>query len=130
MKYHQLFIHFENSAETYAAVTTLLGKTPVLAEPSKFSSNIHDLWHYQVDTDEEDEPFHFIDAFLDILEGKYEALAALSVQREDITFWLIYEYKQQCAIEFPPIEMKRLGENGIHLNIDCYQIDSTDANLV
>jgi hypothetical protein len=125
MKYHQLFIRFKNSAETYAAVTKLLGKTPIPAEPSKLSSNIYAQWHYQVDTNEGDEPFHFIYDFLDILEGNYEALAALGIQREDILFWLVYEYDEQCALEFHPQEMRRMGENGIHLNIDCHQMGTS-----
>ena len=122
MKYHKLFINFENSAETYAAITRLLGKTPIPNEPTKVSSDVHNIWFYRVDTNDDDEPFDFINAFLDILEGKYEALASLGIQREDILIWLVYEYDQQCAMEFHPQEMKRLGENGIHLNIDCYAI--------
>ena len=30
------------------------------------------------------------------------------------------EYDQQCGMEFHPQEMVRLGQNGIHLNIDCW----------
>ncbi|QIX62692.1 hypothetical protein HER32_16545 [Hymenobacter sp. BT18] len=108
-------------------MTALLGKTPTPKKTSKFSLNNYDLWHYQVDTSDEEEPFDFVNTFLDILEGKYDALVDLGIQRKDIIFWLVYEYDQQCAIEFHPQEMMRLGVNGIHLNVDCYRVS---ANLV
>lgn len=121
MKYYQLYISFENSPETYAAVTQLLGKEPFPNQPSWFNANLYDSWFYQVEVADDDAPFDFITAFLDMLEGKYEALAALGISRSDILFWLVYEYDKQCALEFHPQEMKRLGENGIGLNIDCHQ---------
>ena len=37
-----------------------------------------------------------------------------------ILFWMLYEYDQQCSMEFHSQEMKRLGESGIHLNIDYW----------
>lgn len=33
---------------------------------------------------------------------------------------MLYEYDQQFGMEFHPQEMERLGQNGIHLNIDCW----------
>ncbi|TGE28956.1 hypothetical protein [Hymenobacter metallicola] len=119
MKYHQLFIDC-NSPETYAAVTLLLGVEPLVNRPSKWSPNVNETWHFQVETSDQDPPFDFINTFLDLLEGNYDALAALGIQRTNILFWLVYEYDQQCAMEFYPLEMERLGKNGIHLNIDCY----------
>lgn len=122
MKYHQLFIHFENNPETLAAVTTLMGVEPMPNSPSVVSPDVHDTWWYMVSTDEAAESFDFINVFLDLLEDKYEALAALGIQRTDIQFWLVYEYTHQCAMEFRPQAMQRLGASGIALNIDCYEV--------
>ncbi len=54
------------------------------------------------------------------MEGKYELLATIGIERKDITIWMLYEYDQQCNLEFDPIRMKRLGDNGIGLCISCW----------
>jgi len=74
-----------------------------------------------VDEDDEAPYFDFINVFLDALEPKIDELLKLGVTKDDITFWLLYEYDQQCGMEFHPQEMKRLGESGIVLCIDCWQ---------
>lgn len=79
------------------------------------------MWFYRVTEDEEGPSFDFINNFLDIIEPNYTELTKLGVTKDDILFWLVYEYDQQCAMEFHPQEMKRLGESGIGLNIDCHQ---------
>lgn len=50
-----------------------------------------------------------------------EALDAINISSADILFWLVYGYQAQCAMEFHPMELLRLGESGIHLNIDCFE---------
>jgi hypothetical protein len=77
-------------------------------------------WEYEVIDKEEDKYYDFINEFLDILETKYEKLAALGIERKDITFWYLYEYDQQCNMEFDPVRLKRLGDNGICLCISCW----------
>lgn len=84
-------------------------------------SNPYVLWTYSVDESELDEYYDFINSFLDILEPKFRDLEKLGVTKDNILFWLLYEYDQQCAMEFHPNEMVRLGQYGIHLNIDCWQ---------
>lgn len=81
------------------------------------------MWTYTVDTDDEEPYFDFINKFLDILEPKFNELNELGIDKSNITFWLLYEYDQQCGLEFHPQEMKRLGESGIVLCIDCWQLD-------
>lgn len=39
--------------------------------------------------------------------------------RDKILFWVLYEYEHQYGMEFHSKEIVRLGQNGIHLNIDC-----------
>ena len=63
-----------------------------------------------------------ISHFLNILEGKYSQLLKLRIQSSDITFWMVYEYDNECNMEFHPKETKRLGENGITLCVSCYRV--------
>lgn len=55
--------------------------------------------------------------FLDLLEGKYSALAQAGIQRRDIAINWSYRYEEHCNLEFPPDVLERLGINGITLNI-------------
>jgi hypothetical protein len=122
MKYYKLFIHFESNIETYNAISEILELKPAENEPSKFSSEIPDLWFYMVEENEEEgSSFDFINKFLDLIEPNYTKLSRLGVTKKDILFWLVYEYDQQCSMEFHAQEMLRLGKSGIHLNIDCHQ---------
>ena len=116
-KLHDLIIFLEGSLETYHAVTLILEVTPYKSDKDDYT-----IWTYRVKTSSDDEYFDFINEFLDILENKYDALAALGIKRSNILFWLIYEYYGQCALGFSPQEMKRLGANGISLNVDCHQV--------
>jgi hypothetical protein len=68
-----------------------------------------------------DPPVAFVDEFLSVLDGKYEALEGLGINRDRITMWVLYEYDQQCNLEFNPDALKRLGNNGISLCVSCWQ---------
>jgi hypothetical protein len=78
-------------------------------------------WGYELIQKEEDEYIDFIDEFLDILDAKYSALQEIGIGKNQISVWLIYEYKDQCNLEFAPENLKRLGDNGITLCISCYE---------
>lgn len=123
MKYHRLYIDTDNQIDTYNQITELLGIQPTKFEQKKKLDDTIDLWTYTVDTDDEEPYFDFINKFLDILEPKFNELNELGIDKSNITFWLLYEYDQQCGLEFHPQEMKRLGESGIVLCIDCWQLD-------
>ena len=69
----------------------------------------------------EDAYVNCIEYFLDLLEGNYEKLSLVGVERDDISIWLLYEYDQQCNMEFLPHNLKRMGENGIVLCVSCWQ---------
>jgi hypothetical protein len=43
------------------------------------------------------------------------------ISTDDITIWYMYEYKQQCNMEFWPNITKRIGELGIVLCITCWE---------
>ena len=116
MKYHILSITTDSTEETYNRISNLLGLEPKAVDKNTKDDSLYSLWEYEVITNEEDEYFNFINNFLDILNPKLIDLEKLGVIKENILFWLLYEYNQQCAMEFNPQEIKRLGESGIHLN--------------
>jgi len=127
MKYHNLYIDTDGTFEKFDKISKLFRLEPMPVDKEIKFAKPYSLWTYQVVTADEDEYFDFINKFLDILEPKFADLEILGVKRDNILFWLIYEYDQQCAMEFHSQEMKRLGESGIHLNIDCFQL-STDES--
>ena len=122
MKFYNLHIDFEPSWDTYNRITEVLNVIPRDFEKSRF--NIHDEpsnWHYQIVEDEEvtDKPIDFINVLLDIVEPNFSKLKRVGIEKDNILFWLVYEYQHQCSMEFHPEEMERLGKSGIGLNIDC-----------
>lgn len=124
--YNKLQINFEPSVETYNTITEIIGINPSKGEDSKLQNDIPCSWNYEITTNEEDQYFDFINNFLDMLESKYESLAKLKIQRSNISIWLLYEYQQQCNIEFDPIRMKRLGKPTVIKNFNSRS--KTNAN--
>lgn len=121
MKYYdKLQIDFDPSVETFNKLTTILGVKPKDKKFSNFPNNIPSSWTYEVVETKTDEYFDFINIFLDILEAKYIELEKLNIKRNDISIWMLYEYDQQCNMEFDPIRLKRLGDNGVTLCISCW----------
>lgn len=70
---------------------------------------------------------NFIDIFLGILEGRYEKLQDIGITKDDITIWMIYEYEEQCNMEFTPNDMKRLGDSGVTFCISCYKSSNSKS---
>ncbi len=126
MKYYQLFIDTDNNLETFNSITKLLGLQPTETEYDKTSKNRYSSWMYMVTENDTDPGFDFINSFLDILEPKFVSLQILGVTPDKILFWMLYEYDQQCGMEFHPDEMIRLGQSRIHLNIDCWSNNSNE----
>lgn len=115
--YDSLQINFTPSNETYDSITKIIGVKPT---DKDFKNKIPNTWTYQV-IEEQNDPFYdFINKFLDLLEYKYDKLAEIRIKRSDISIWYLYEYDQQCNMEFDPTRLKRLGENGITLCISCW----------
>lgn len=85
-------------------------------------SNVKEsVWELEKIIEEEDAYVNYTKYFLDLLEGNYERLSLIKVERCDISIWLLYEYDQQCNMEFSPDNLKRMGENGIVLCVSCWQ---------
>lgn len=121
MKYHRLHIDTDGTIDNYNDISRLLGVQPTDFPKSKFNNNPFVTWTYAVNVGDEDKYYDFINKFLDILEPKFTELEKIGVTKDNITFWLLYEYDQQCGMEFHPQEMKRLGDSKIVLCIDCWQ---------
>ena len=115
---YQLQIHFDASIETFESVSALLGIKPEIQD--HFLGKIPCDWVYKVVQEDDDIYFDFINEFLNILENNYEKLLEIGIRREEITIWYLYEYDQQCNMEFDPIRLKRLGDNGLTLCISCW----------
>lgn len=77
-------------------------------------------WGLEI-TEEVAPDFSFISYFLSILENKYEKLEQVGIYREDISIWLLYEYSNQCNMEFSPNDLYKLGKEGITLCISCWE---------
>ena len=117
--YDKLEIQFDPNVDTFNRLTTILGVQPSEIF-SDFPNSIPTSWTYEVVDDKPDDYFDIINIFLDILEKKYEELEKLNIKRSDILIWMLYEYDQQCNMEFDPVRLKRLGDNGIKLCISCW----------
>jgi len=112
---YKLQISFSPGRETLNAVNSILG-IEYLSDEENPSQ-----WIYEVEQQESDAYFDFINSFLNIIETKYSDLEKLNIKHDDISIWMFYEYEHQCNMEFDPKRMKRIGESGITLCISCWQ---------
>jgi hypothetical protein len=71
----------------------------------------------------------FVDVFLGILEGKYDALKAMGIERNNIWILVTYEFNGQCNAEMSPGQLERLGRNGITLAISCWENPDLDPQI-
>ena len=110
INFWSLKINCEDSLKD--SVSVILGVKP----------NIKYGWELEKIEEEEDPYVNYIEYFLDLLEFNYEKLSAIGVERTDIAIWRIYEYNDQCNMEFSPTNMYRLGSNGITLCVSCYDM--------
>ena len=72
---------------------------------------------------EEDSPNfnQALDYFIDLIKNNLVELNVVGISIDRITFWYMYEYDQQCNMEFHPDIMKKIGELGIVLCISCWE---------
>jgi hypothetical protein len=81
-------------------------------------------WAFQKEEGPSDPPTPFVDVFLGVLQDKFSALENIGVARDDITIWLLYEYDDQCNLEFSARDLKLLGNARISLCVSCWQASS------
>lgn len=88
------------------------------------NSNVeHSSWELERVIQDGDIYTDYVSYFLNLLDGNYDKLSTLGIGRDDISIWLLYEYLEQCNMEFLPHNLKRMGENGIVLCVSCWQKD-------
>lgn len=108
-----------NSNKLYSKINSILG-----VQNNKKSHKLNLNWIYELIHDENlptIKESNIIEHFLNILKNKYHILESINIRREDISIWMIYEYDDQCNLEFNPEILERIGRNGISLCISCYQ---------
>lgn len=68
----------------------------------------------------------FIQNFIDKLESNKESLndIGLCIQ-EDVSFWYLNEYDDQCNIDLSHTFLKLLGNAGISLSLSCWKKNDT-----
>jgi hypothetical protein len=117
--YYELHIAIDN-VDKYLIISDIIG----------IESNSHPslIWDVTVAREDESEYFPFIDYFLSILDGKYDKLKEIGIERNDISIWFIYYYDAQCNMEFSPKDMYNIGKEGITLCISCYDIHDYDSD--
>jgi len=105
--------------ENYHKIDKILGV--------KSNHDYSNWWILEYINREKDEYIPYIEKFLSILDGKYEQLAEIGIQRNDISIWELYAYDSQCNMEFSPEQMYALGKEGIALCVSCW--DEHDYNV-
>ncbi len=62
-----------------------------------------------------------LDIFIELIGENLYELREIGISMESVTFWYMYEYEQQCNMEFSPHITKRMGELGVTLCISCWE---------
>lgn len=79
-------------------------------------------WTVLVDSNQSFKGISHVDDLLTMIEGKESALAEIINDIDEaISLWVLYEYEQQCNLEFSPQELKKLSANNVSLCISCWQ---------
>ncbi len=108
------------SKDKYSKINKILGIKPNVP---------YDLgWNLEYVEKEEDEYIPFVKNFISILEGKFDKLKEIGIERNDISIWYLYAYNAQCNIEFEPENLLLLGQEGIVFCISCFDIHDYEAD--
>ncbi|MDR2149132.1 MAG: hypothetical protein LBE91_22050 [Tannerella sp.] len=100
----------------YKEVSLILGYAPTPTSKS---------WLVEFRSNEKGkENVDFVDYFLSILDGKYDELKQIGINRYDIFIWYVYYSAGHCNMEFSPEQMYKLGKEGISLLVSCYDADN------
>lgn len=125
MEYYRLWIWTDPLKTKHSKLESILLKDTPLSNikfPHSIEKETDTLWIFEVEESEiSKEHFHFISVFYDTLKDKFEDLAKIGITNEDIQIWYLYEYDQQCGMEFCPDDMGKLASLGVTLCIDCWQ---------
>jgi hypothetical protein len=79
------------------------------------------VWQYRIVEGPSEPHVDFVRQFLDTYTPKITDLTKLGIQPNNVTVWMMYEYDQQCNMEFEPKDLMALGTAGLKLCISCWQ---------
>ena len=105
-------LRIKTDLENYGALSDLFS----LHSPQ----NPRSFWEYVID-ESEDCYNNAINTIVDNIEKNKADLARIGISVDNMTVWYLYEYEEQCNMEFAPNELKRLGENNLTLCISCWE---------
>ena len=75
-------------------------------------------WYLTIVENSSDYPYA-LNKFVSIIEKNLEQLKKIGIKEDSISFWYMYEYEQQCNMEFEPAIMRQIGNLGVVLCISC-----------
>ena len=107
----EYILRINTNKEKYNIITSLLAIEP---------TSIESYWEFSIN----ENSILFINSisyFLNLIEKNVEKLNQNKIISENISIWCLYEYEEQCNMEFQPNELKRLGDAGIALCISCWK---------
>ena len=117
MEYFRLEIDLPDDVKV-EEVSTILGFRPTIPR-----SEDGDLWMVEneaPDEEPEDGWVHYITKYCESVRHGIADLERLGISSDYISIWMLYEYDQQCNMEFTPDEMKAIGDLGITFCISCW----------
>src|SRR5215217_2596343 len=71
-------------------------------------------WNTVIEEDSQDFT-RALDIYIDLIARNLHALKKIGVSSKSISIWYLYEYEQQCNMEFGPHTTKQIGELGVTL---------------
>jgi hypothetical protein len=77
-------------------------------------------WNYPIEENDANY-INGLSYLVSLLEAKLLDVIKLGIKPVDISIWYLYEYDQQCNMEFDASELKRMGDLGVTLCISCWQ---------
>ena len=124
--YYIIEINIYSKSANIADLDALLQKNNPIFNTMKLPYQIEvdkQQWRCEIKRTEDSECFDFISFFSSMLKDNFKNLRTFGIKKEDITIWLLYEYDQQCNMEFSKHQLKKLASLGITFCISCWQKD-------
>jgi len=80
------------------------------------TKNVNDINFWEIEV-----PENSIKIAYDILIEKIKLLERIDITKNDVSLWFLYEYENQCNMEFTTHEINLIGKLGITLCISCWE---------
>ena len=118
----ELNIIHESAKDSSIAKVLGVSETQVVTEPT--------LWSFQLERKVDEGYVDHLGYLMDLLEGKFEELAKLGIQKMDISIRWTHYYEDQCHLEFIPDILERMGKKGITLELICKRVGANVARCL